>query len=202
MVKERNNLKFISIQSKVSPETANRIDRIVKRGKFGSRYELMQYILSAFLSVADGEGERESDAMKEFLKMFEGWENEKGRIITTKPGGNRELKLTDSINIFSEIGKKGYVCKRVRIIGDETYVSINNESALIEVIKKLFPNMRDRMEVIGRSIGETNLMKVINELLSLGEERFCSDDKQPEYNGIEYGVVPKKKRNQTINKYE
>jgi Arc/MetJ-type ribon-helix-helix transcriptional regulator len=204
MSKSREHLKFISIQSKVSPQTADRIDKIVKRGKFGSRYELIQYVLSAFLKVADGESDSDeaSEELREFVKMFAGWENKKSRIITTKPGGNRELRLTDSINIFSEVGKKGHVCKRLRISGDETRISVSNEGAVEEVIKKLFPEMRDRFERIGRNIGEDSLVRIIDELLNLGEERFCSEDKAVEYIGIEYGNVPKKKKSQTISKYE
>ena len=204
MSKNREYLKFISIQSKVSPQTADRIDRIVKRGKFGSRYELIQYVLSAFLKVADKEGDSDelSEELREFMKMFEGWENKKSRIITTKPGGNRELRLTDSINIFSEVGKKGYVCKRVRISGDETRVSVSNEGAIEEIIKKLFPEMRDRFERIGRNIGEESMVRIIDELLDLGEERFCPEDKTVEYTGIEYGNVPKKKKKNSINNYE
>lgn len=70
-MKDKKQLKFVSIQSKVSPETADRIDRIVEEGRFGSRYELMQYLLSAFLKYADKEME-ESDEINEFAKNVRG----------------------------------------------------------------------------------------------------------------------------------
>ena len=75
-MKDKRQLKFVSIQSKVSPETAERIDKIVNEYGFGSRYELMQYLLSAFLKYADKEME-ESDQLNEFAKIFEGYQNKK-----------------------------------------------------------------------------------------------------------------------------
>lgn len=47
-MKDKSKLKHISIQSKVSPEAAACLDDIVKKYKFKSRYEVMQYLLTAF----------------------------------------------------------------------------------------------------------------------------------------------------------
>ena len=50
-MKDKSKLKHISIQSKVSPEAAACLDDIVKKYKFKSRYEVMQYLLTAFMSI-------------------------------------------------------------------------------------------------------------------------------------------------------
>lgn len=75
------------VQAKVSCDTAERLDNIVKKYGFASRYEVMQYILSAFLTKADpgylNEEEKNRDVIAEFAKLFEGFENKRNRIITT-----------------------------------------------------------------------------------------------------------------------
>ena len=208
-MKEKNKLKFISIQSKVSPDTAARIDRIVKRCDFGSRYELMQYLLSAFLKYADKEGEEEevNPELYEFAKIFEGFENKKNRIITTKPGGNKALKMTDSINIFTMIGRKGYICKKISIDGEEVHTTTSNERTLVTVIRKLFPQLATEIDNIGSNIGESSFVKIIQELIEQNKSS-CNDKIVKEITvefesakqSTEYGNIPKRSRKQTINK--
>lgn len=207
-MKDRNQLKFVSIQSKVSPQTAARIDRIVKRCGFESRYELMQYLLSAFLKYADKEGEVEDvgSELYEFAKIFEGFENKKNRIITTKPGGNRALRMTDSINIFSEIGRKGYVCKKISVDGEDMHVTTNNERVLVTIMKKLFPQLAAEIDNIGSNIGENSFVKVIEELIEQSKTSCDSveDEITVEFEEAkqktEYGNVPRRSRKQTVNK--
>lgn len=197
--------KFISIQSKVSAATAEKIDRIVEKGGFESRYEFMQYLLSSFLRYADmGEENKDeqTEELKEFAKMFEGWENKKNRVITTKPSGNRALRLVDSINIYSEIGRKGYVCKHIALIGDNVRTSSNIATALELVIKKLHPGIANQLQTIGCNIGEQSYMRVIEYMLDSVDiervnevkETFRAND-----GSITYGVVPKKKRSKSLN---
>ena len=91
-MRDKSRLKHVMIQAKVSYDTAERIDNIVKKYGFSSRYEVMQYVLSAFLSKADpgysNEEEQSRDTINEFGKLFEGFENKRNRIITTKMGKN------------------------------------------------------------------------------------------------------------------
>ena len=99
--------KCVSIQSKVSSTTAKRLDAIVERGKFESKYELLQYLITVFLKFADPENEdedTEAKELEEFAKLFDGWDDYRNRIITTKPQGNRHLQLVDMVCIYSEVG--------------------------------------------------------------------------------------------------
>ena len=57
--------KCVSIQSKVSPTTTKRLDAVVERGKFESKYELLQYLISVFLKFADPDNEDEDTGAKE-----------------------------------------------------------------------------------------------------------------------------------------
>lgn len=206
-MKDINEQKFISIQSKVSVQTAKRIDWIVKKYKFDSRYELVQYILSAFLKIADPEGEadNESTELLEFAKVFEGFENRKTRIITTKPSGNRALKLTDSINIYSELGRKGYVCRKISIDGDDIHTSCSNEKALSTLLKKLHPALFIKLIDIGREIEEVSVQKILSFLIAESttvgqqiDDRYILDTFDKASGGTEYGNTPKRMKNKSV----
>jgi hypothetical protein len=204
-MKDKRQLKFVSIQSKVSPETAERIDKIVNEYGFGSRYELMQYLLSAFLKYADKEME-ESDQLNEFAKIFEGYQNKKNRIITTRPGGNRNLKLTESINIFSEVGRKGYVCKRIVIAGEKESVTSNSENAVRSIMRKLFPQIAGYIESIGNEIGECNYIKILEYVIESRADDEAARSIRSDFEKLKqkpnYGRVPVRSKIETIDKYE
>lgn len=56
------------IKARLTPEELSRLDGIVKKYQFKSRYHLLQYILQSFLRVADPEPE---DVTEE---AFDGYE--------------------------------------------------------------------------------------------------------------------------------
>lgn len=165
----------------------------------------MQYLLSAFLKYADKEME-ESDEINEFAKMFEGYQNKKNRIITTKPGGNRSLKLSESINIFSEVGRRGYVCRRIVINGEKESVTSNSENALRSILRKLFPEMARYIEAVGNDIGECNYIRILEFLIDKSVDddikRIVEKDFESLKQETKYGRVPVRAKRETINKYE
>lgn len=205
MSKRYEERKFVSIQSKVSPSTVKRLDAVVERGKFESKYELLQYLISVFLKFADPENEEEDTETKEvleFASMFEGWDDYKQRIITTKPQGNRHLNLTDIVCIYSEVGKKGYVGKKISLNAVETKITDNVGNVLEVVLKKLYPAIYDKLnemtgQVNSRSISKT-LEKIIEEFLKDADaetlERIFSEAK----GDVEYGNVPIKRRRRRL----
>ena len=198
--------KCVSIQSKVSPTTAKRLDAVVERGKFGSKYELLQYLISVFLKFADPDNEDEdTDAkeMGEFAKLFDGWDDYRNRIITTKPQGNRHLQLVDMICIYSEIGKKGYVGKKISFKATETKVTDNVGNVLEVVLKKLYPGLYEKLynmteQVEERSISKT-LEKLLDELLKDVDSETLARIFAEAKSEIEYGITPKRKRHKSIN---
>lgn len=197
--------KSCMIQCKISAEAAERIEEVVKRGGFASPYEFLQYLLSAFLRYADPENGNIDDMAEElldFAKIYEGWENKKNRIITTRPSGNRALKMTESISIFSELGRKGYVCKMISVKGNDIRTTGSIAQALEVLLKKLHPKLAYQMADIGRNIGEGSLIRVIEYMVEeatgkglTAKEKALSD--APTTN--EYGNVPKKKRSKSLN---
>lgn len=204
-MKRYEDRKFVSIQSKVSPSTVKRLDAVVERGKFESKYELLQYLISVFLKFADPENEDEDTEAKElveFARLFDGWDDYRQRIITTKPQGNRHLCLTDIICIYSEIGKKGYVGKKISLNASETKITANVGNVLDVVIKKLYPRIYERLYAMTEQVGERTVTKTLEHLL----EEFLKDvDGQTlekmfadARNDIEYGEAPMKKRRRSI----
>ena len=58
----------VQLKARLTPEELDRLDKIIKKYKFKSRYHLLQYILQCFLKVADPEPE---DVTEE---AFDGYE--------------------------------------------------------------------------------------------------------------------------------
>jgi len=205
-MKKYEDRKFISIQSKVSPSTVKRLDAVVERGKFESKYELLQYLISVFLKFADPENEdedTEAKELEEFARLFDGWDDYRNRIITTKPQGNRSLKLTEMICIYSEVGKKGYVGKKISFNAVETKVTDNVGNVLDVVLKKLYPSIYEKLLSLTEQVQEKSIIKTLEKLMmelmkdvdSDTLDRIFAENK----NEIEYGNVPMKKRKRSID---
>ena len=206
MSKKDELKKCVSIQSKVSPTTAKRLDAVVERGKFESKYELLQYLISVFLKFADPENEdedTEGQEMAEFARLFDGWDDYRNRIITTKPQGNRHLQLVDMVCIYSEVGKKGYVGKKISFKATETKVTDNVGNVLEVVLKKLYPGIYEKLynmteQVEERSISKT-LEKLLDELLKDVDSETLARIFAEAKSEIGYGITPKRKRHKSIN---
>ena len=205
MSKRYEERKFVSIQSKVSPSTVKRLDAVVERGKFESKYELLQYLISVFLKFADPENEdedTEGQEMVEFARLFDGWDDYRQRIITTKPQGNRNLQLTDMVCIYSEVGKKGYVGKKISFKVTETKVTDNVGNVLEVKLKKLNPGIYEKLCSMTEQVEERNvsktLEKLVNEVSKDADSETLSQMFVDVKSEIEYGNVPKRKRHKAI----
>ena len=179
---------------------------MVERGKFESKYELLQYLISVFLKFADPDNEdedTEAKELEEFAKLFDGWDDYRNRIITTKPQGNRHLQLVDMVCIYSEVGKKGYVGKKLSFKATETKVTDNVGNVLEVVLKKLYPGIYEKLynmteQVEERSISKT-LEKLLDELLKDVDSETLARIFAEAKSEIEYGITPKRKRYKSIN---
>ena len=209
-MRDKSRVKHVMVQAKVSCDTAERIDNIVKKYGFASRYEVMQYILSAFLTKADpgylNEEEKNRDVIAEFAKLFEGFENKRNRIITTKPKGVKSLKLVNSIYIFSEVGKKGYVARNMKVDAEGVKISNRSNTSISNVIKYLYPKLAEKLDSIGRKIDSNRYEEIIDYILEemnvklmdgIGEEVRSEMDMVA---GVtRYGNVPVKARKREVN---
>lgn len=204
---DKSKMKCVSIQAKVNGKTAARLDTCAERGGFSSKYELMQYLCSAFLKVADPDNEespldKDSAAYKELSMMFDGWMDRQSRIITTKPScGGNNMKLVEQIYIYSEVGKRGHVVRMVKPSEERTYINMSHDHALSEVVRTLHPHLFDKLKRIGQNMGEKNVRRIIAALIDeipaewLGRgETTIQDEFEANMSNTQYGIVPKQTR--------
>lgn len=203
-MKTKRQYRNILVQAKISEEAAERLDKIVREYGFGSRYEVMQYLLSAFLrfvDVSSGDKSEMDEAMIEIGKIFEGWENSAMRQITVSTSKPKRYKLTDALNIFREGDKKIYTCTVISIKEDKTTIKRDVESALRLVLMSLYPALYAKLEAMREEIGGCSLSGLIEQLTEQRANEI-KDEVQKEMDlfggSIEYGNVPKKSR----SKYE
>lgn len=204
-MKKYEDRKFVSIQTKVSPSVVKRLDSVVERGKFESKYELFQYLISVFLRSADPDNEEEdtdTQEMVEFVRLFDGWDDYKQRVITTKPQGNRHLQLTDIVCVYSEIGKRGYVGKRISFNATGTKITSNIGNILDVVIKKLYPKLYEQLEGVIEQTNERCISKALERIIAAtledADSRYIDGLLEDEQEAVEYGQVPKKRRRKGI----
>lgn len=196
--------KEYMIQCKVSRDVYERLQKKVEEGRMKSIYELLQYLVSSFLKIADTDAELDevSEDLYVFAMMFEGWMNEKNRVITAKPSGYRGMKMTDSINIFSEKGKKSHVCTTIKVNGNDIKTTGSIIAALDILLKKLFPAMYCQMVDIGKNIGEESVLNVIEYMIDEAAKKGLTEKINPfcaVYSSNEYGNVPKRTRKKSLN---
>lgn len=204
---DKSKIKCVSIQAKVNGKTAARLDACAERGGFSSRYELMQYLCSAFLRVADPDNEedpadRDNAAYVELARMFDDWQDAQSRVITTKPScGGNNMKLISQIYIYSEIGKSGHAVRIIKPGEQKTFVNTSHDHALSEVIRTLHPQLFAKLRDIGQQMDEKSVRRIIDALceeipsewLKRGETTI-QDEFEKNMSNTQYGIVPKQTR--------
>lgn len=193
-MKDKSRLKSVIIQTKINAESAARFDRIAREYGFKSRYELIQVILSTFIQKVDREVEGENEEsmlLAEFGKIFENFENAKKSVISTRPGRVRELRLTDSINIYTEVGTKGYVCRNISYRANQVHSEGTIEHAIDVVLKKLLPVVHTQLREIMTEIDEDSIIKMIEDVVS-------NYKRGKGVSSTEYGVAPQRRWNRSV----
>lgn len=80
------NRRTLQVKARVMPEELNRLDGIIKKYQFKSRYQLLQYLIRCFLKVADPK--EDEFVPKDIEEMFEGYETaSREDFQNTKRGG-------------------------------------------------------------------------------------------------------------------
>lgn len=212
-MKDINERKFISIQAKISPEAAGRLDGIVERYGFKSRYEIMQCLLEAFLRYTDpgytGGKDTSLSEIYDLHKIWEGVENKKNRVITVGPRQKgKTLRLAGSVMLFNQEGSKGYCCRYMTFKGEDTHITSNNNDILKSIMYTLFPTIYTALHRIGENIGCTRIDYILEYLLheagtqikdSIAGEIRREFARNASYQETNYGDVPKRAREATID---
>lgn len=130
---------YVNIMAKVSPETAARLDRIVEREGFRSKYELLQAAVSLVLKWADPGGEEmnaDSQETAEKLKqLFGSMAEVRHCMARIKPNGGRKV---DPSEIIAFYGREALMLK-VRDADGSTFTTTNVRDIFEVVLRRTLP---------------------------------------------------------------
>lgn len=205
-MRDKSILKHVMGQAKISVEAADKLDKIVKEYKFNSRYEVMQYLLSAFIEKADCETEYNgvNTNETELMDIFQRLRAVKDRVNTVKPSAYDDIKRVASVFIYRVTNRRRYVSSCITENGEGMHHSSKREQVLEEVFRYLYPNLAQRLLVIGRNIGVNGYDNIIKELLDMSpvSSDGIHNDVSTEVSGFmgqnKYGMVPVITRNKKV----
>lgn len=205
-MRDKSRLKHVMVQAKISVEAADKLDKIVKEYKFNSRYEVMQYLLSAFIEKADCETEYNgvNTNETELMDIFQRLRAVKDRVNTVKPSAYDDIKRVASVFIYRVTNRRRYVSSCITENGEGMHHSSKKEQVLEEVFRYLYPNLAQRLLVIGRNIGVNGYDNIIKELLDMSpvSSDGIHNDVSTEVGGFmgqnKYGMVPVITRNKKV----
>lgn len=203
---DKSRIKHVMIQAKISAEAASRLDKIVKEYKFNSRYEVMQYLLSAFIEKADCGTEYDGNNTEEsaLMDIFQRLRSVTDRTNTVKPSACENIKRVVSVFIYRVTNRRKYISSCITESERGMVCSNRKELVLSEVVRCLYPNMAQRLLIIGRNIGVKGYDNIIKELIEMSPVSSDSihNDINDEVNGFmgenEYGIVPVISRNKKV----
>ena len=195
--KKNPNFKVEVIQAKITPVTAARIDKLVKKFGFASRYEVLQYLVSAFLHYADPEGETTavSEEMAQIGMIFQGCESPSTRLNTMRID-ERSLVVTDEIRLMQMRGSDAYMSQWIHHdkYGDKESGSAPEVLKLI--LSRLLPDRYDYLMRVANELDSTSVLRALDYLIDT--DKSFGTPEPDGFAGNTYGVVPVRKFKKSI----
>lgn len=186
--------KVVVIQSKITPADDARLNRVVKKYGFTSRYEVLQYLVSAFLHYADPSGECMTDEGAAIGSIFQGCESPLSRLNAIRH--DKDMEETDVIRIMKSADAEAYSVRWTHHTVDGDTDSSSAPHVLQLVLARLLP---DRYEYLMKIAGELDSISVLRALDHLIEaDKRCGTPDTAEYASNTYGIVPVRKHHKTI----
>lgn len=192
-----DGLKTVVIQSKVSPAVAKRLDVIAKKYDFQSRYEILQYLISAFLHYADPKGETvsHSDESSAIGAIFRGFDRRSSRVNNLR---DREsgVEVTDTIELLQDKGSDIHSCKWVHhdAAGDAETSSV---SAVFQLImQRLLPDRYEYLMSIAADLDSVSVLRALDYLIEA--DKRCGVPSSAEIASNEYGNTPVRKKHNCV----
>lgn len=190
--KKNPNFKVEVIQAKITPATAARIDKVVKKFGFSSRYEILQYLVSAFLHYADPEGETTpvSSELEQVGMIFQGCESPTTRLNTMRMDESN-LIVTDDIRLMQMPGSDTYLSKWIHHdkYGDKETGSA--PAVLKLILSRLLPDRYDYLMRVANELDSTSVLRALDYLID--SDRSYGTPDAAEYASNTYGIVPVRK---------
>lgn len=178
--------KAVMIQSKISPETSYRLDEIVRKFGFSSRYEILQYLISAFLHYADPTSPAD-DSLKVMSGIFAGCENPDSRLNTVR-GTDGNMEVTDVVSIMHQPKSSAYTCRWTHRDAKGEIESSSAALVLDMILARLLPTRYDYLRKIADELDSTSVLKALDYLIEADQR--CGTAEQGEYATNAYGAVP------------
>lgn len=185
--------KYINIMSKVSERTHARLTKICKLYHFRSNYEILQYLISAFLRYADpgGEDAEGRQEAEDIRQLFADLDNVERRVITARP--TLESKdLSWAICGYNIGRKKNALARCIQYRPDGVTTTDRYDAPLKTVIGAMYPRAAVRMD---KAIKSRHLASNYEDLLlRLLDKLEDSDDISDEVQGMFAGYAEGQER--------
>ena len=187
--------KTVMIQSKISVATSRRLDEIVKKFGFSSRYEILQYLISAFLHYADPSvpGDESLDLMS---GIFAGCENPDSRLNTVR-STDGDMEVTDVVSVMHRPGSSVYSCRWTHRDGKDEMESMSAALVLDMILARLLPARHAYLRHVAAELDSVSVLRALDYLIEA--DRRCGTPEPGEYASNVYGVVPVRKPHKTID---
>lgn len=154
--------KYINIMTKVSPATAERLDRIKERGGFRSKYEVVQAAVALMLKYADAEGEPldpdEVEQVRSLQELFGSLTAVRDSLARVKPNGGKKIEPSALVAFY---GKECLMLKALDAEGNSS-TTTNVRDVLELVMSKTLPaDTLQRLRLLQRKAGYPTLLSVL-----------------------------------------
>lgn len=190
--KKNPNFKVEVIQAKITPATAARIDKLVEKFGFASRYEVLQYLVSAFLHYADPEGETQmvSEEMSQIGMIFQGCESPSTRLNTMRLN-EQSMTVTDDVKLMQVGGSDTYMCKWIHHdkYGDKETGSV--PAVFKMILSRLLPDRFDYLMRVANELDSTSVLRALDYLIE--NDKSYGVPETDNYTSNTYGIVPVRK---------
>ena len=166
--------KYINIMAKVSPECAERIERVRVLGGFSSKYEVVQAAVALMLQYADP-GKKDSpdadEVARQLQELFGPIEQVRHSMAQVKPNGGRRIQPSEIVAFY---GKEALMLQVTDSHGSSRTTS-NRRDILEQVLTRTLPSSSmQRLKAIRRDGHYPTLMAALLAIIG-GEVEFGED---------------------------
>jgi len=188
--------KTVMIQSKISVDTSRRLNEIVKKFGFASRYEILQYLVSAFLHYADPQTPSD-DTLETLSGIFAGAENPDSRLNTVR-SCDGDAEVTDVVSIMHQRGSDAYSCRWTHRDVKGEMESTSAALVLDMILARLLPTRYNYLRQVADDLGRSSVLYALDYLIEA--DKRAGTPEAADYASNTYGIVPVRHKNKSIDR--
>lgn len=178
--------KTVMIQSKISVDTSRRLNEIVKKFGFASRYEILQYLVSAFLHYADPTTPAD-ESLEVLSGIFAGCENPDSRLNTARVT-DKDMEVTDVVSVMHRPGSAAYSCRWTHRDDKGEMESTSAAYVLDMILARLLPTRYNYLRKVADELDSDSVLFALDHLIEA--DKRCGTPDAGEYASNTYGMVP------------